>query len=310
VTSRTLLLTGANGFVGAHVAESAAAAGARVIAVGREPAPNDRLARFCDSYLSYDLADGWPGEASDGVDAVVHLAGLAAVGPSFEEPQRYIAVNSAIATHMFEHLLTQRRTAPRVVVVSSGAVYAPPDSPEDRISELSPTRASSPYAVAKLTVEAQAEYYGTRGLDTVVARPFNHIGPGQGSGFLVPDIATTVRRLPDGAPLRAGNLHTARDFTDVRDVARSYVLMALGHAPRERIYNVASGVARSGFDVLSVVCRELGRPVPEVVIDPAKMRPTDVPSITGDSSRLRSEFGWSPGISWERSITDFIHDTE
>lgn len=310
MSSKTLVITGANGFVGTHVAEAAATAGARVVAVGREPSPQSRLAELCDTYISSDLAEEWPSHASEGADAIVHLAGLAAVGPSFDQPQRYIEVNSAIATLMFESLLAERAEAPRVVVVSSGAVYAAPRAAGDRISESSPTQASSPYAVAKLTVEAQAEYYSTRGLTTVVARPFNHIGPGQGIGFLVPDIAAALRDLPDGAPFHAGNLHTARDYTDVRDVARSYVMMALGHSPRERVYNVASGRAHSGFDVLSLVCRALGRAEPEVLIDPAKMRPTDVPSITGDSSRLRSEFGWSPEISWERSITEFIHDTE
>ncbi|QLD12268.1 NAD-dependent epimerase/dehydratase family protein [Microbacterium oleivorans] len=307
MTLRTLLITGGNGFVGAHVAAMAAEEGISVWAAGRESRPHERLAPYCDEYFSRDLNEEW--RLPEGPDAVVHLAGLAAVGLSFDRPQRYISVNSSIMTNMCETLLHQDKR-PRVIVVSSGSVYAPPADTGDALSEDSPLTATSPYAVAKMLVENQAAYYAKRGLDTIVARPFNHIGPGQSSGFLVPDLTAAVNDLPLGAVLNAANLHAARDFTDVRDVARAYLTLAEAASHRHQTYNVASGVAHSGFDVLATICEILGRPTPEVRIDPSKLRPTDPMRITGDSSRLRSEFGWSPTVPWQRSIADFLSDNE
>lgn len=302
MTARTLVITGANGFVGIHVAALAAADGVRVWGLGREPEPSSGLAPHCEGYVSVDLHEEW--RAPDGVDAVVHLAGLAAVGPSFDQPQRYIDVNSGIMTRMCEALLSERATA-RVVVVSTGAVYAPPNG-DERLDETFKTIPTSPYAVAKLLVEAQASYYARRGLDTVIARPFNHIGPGQGLGFLVPDLADAISAVAPGEPVRAGDLSAARDFTDVRDVARAYLDLAFAQGHRHHVYNVASGRAYTGFQILEAVAHALGRPTPEVVVDPSRLRANDTPRITGSARRLVDEFGWRPQIDITQSITDFV----
>ena len=103
MTGSTLVVTGANGFVGGHVVRLARAAGHRVWAVGREPAASADIEAGCDRYIAADLSEGWP--IAEPVDAVIHLAGLAAVGPSFAEPQRYLSTNSAIVTSMCESLL-------------------------------------------------------------------------------------------------------------------------------------------------------------------------------------------------------------
>lgn len=302
MTRRTLVVTGASGFVGTHLSRLAADAGLRVVAIGREPEPTPALAVTCDRYVSADLAEGWP--LADPVDAVVHLAGLAAVGPSFSEPQRYITVNSAIMTAMGEALLLSSPEA-RVVVVSSGAVYAPHHD-ESALAEDSPAFAASPYAVSKLTVERQSEYYAHRGLDTIVARPFNHIGPGQGAGFLVPDLTAALRRLRDGEALTVGNLDTARDYADVRDVARAYLTLATAVSHEHRLYNVASGESHTGREVLDVIADELGADVPPIEVDPARLRPGDPARITGSAARLRDEFGWRPQTSWSDSIREYV----
>ncbi|GAA1926470.1 GDP-mannose 4,6-dehydratase [Microbacterium aoyamense] len=302
MSRRVLAVTGANGFVGAHVAALAAEAGAEVWAIAREDAPRPELAPYASRYYQADLAEEWP--APEGPTAVVHLAGLAAVGPSFDRPQEYLTVNSAIMTTMSESLRTAT-TAPRVVVVSTGAVYSPPDG-EGGVSEDDPLVPGSPYAVAKILVETQADYYARRGLDTVVARPFNHIGPGQSPGFLVPDLALAIESAPSGTAVQVGNIDAARDFTDVRDVARAYLLLAFADDHRHHVYNVASGEAHSGREILEEIARGLGRDVPPLEVDPARLRPNDPARIVGDASRLRSEFGWQPTIGWRRSIEDFL----
>jgi GDP-4-dehydro-6-deoxy-D-mannose reductase len=304
VSAPVLVVTGANGFVGGHVAAQATEAGYEVWGIGRDAAASPEFARNGARYIEADLAEGWPIDAE--VAAVVHLAGLAAVGPSFDAPQQYIQVNSSIMTAMCEALLSRSPRA-RCVVVSSGAIYAPP-AEGAALSETSPLAPSSPYAVSKILVETQAQYYAGRGLSTVVARPFNHIGPGQGPGFLLPDLARALRDLGPDDALSVGNLSAARDFTDVRDVARAYVGLAGSATNEHAVYNVASGTAHSGFEVLETLCAVLDRPVPRTRVDPARMRPNDPALIVGDAARLRDEHGWRPRYGWRDSVRDFVLD--
>jgi GDP-4-dehydro-6-deoxy-D-mannose reductase len=297
----TLVVTGANGFVGSHVVALAAEQGLSVWAIGRESTPSDDVAKYADRYFSADLAEKWP--VDDAFDAVIHLAGLAAVGPSFANPQRYIEINSRIMTNLGETVLASD-ARPRLVVVSSGAVYAP--TPSGTVSETSPTFASSPYVVAKLLVEQQCRYYAGRGLDVLVARPFNHIGPGQSQGFIVPDLTAAVRIATDEAPVRVGNLAARRDYTDVRDVASAYLTLAQAPSHAHDLYNISTGESQSGEDLLRVIGETLHRNDIRVEVDPARIRPNDPPRIAGDSSRLRDEFGWAPTISWEDSVREYI----
>jgi GDP-4-dehydro-6-deoxy-D-mannose reductase len=302
VSGPSLVLTGATGFVGEHVARAAKMLGYSITAVGREPSPSSGLARLVDDYMSADLTRGWPAKAE--TDAVIHLAGLAAVGPSYDSPQRYIEMNSRMVTAMCESILdTGRQT--RLLVVSSGAVYAPGDDGLP-IDEESPTAPTSPYAVSKLLVEMQAAYYAYRGLDITVARPFNHIGPRQDRGFLVPDLVYALGLLAPGQVLSVGNLDTARDYTDVRDVASAYLAIVSAPERRHSIYNVASGVSRTGREILATVASVLGIPVPTVEVDARRIRPGDPARITGSARRLRDEFGWSPTFDLRSSILDFV----
>ncbi len=300
--SRTLAVTGVDGFVGRHLAAMAAEQGWRVVGIAQAAAA-PALASSLSEYYQADLRHEWP--LDGGVDAVIHLAGLAAVGPSFAEPQRYIESNSSMVTTMCEALLAKGQRGTRIVGVSSGGVYAPPAA-SNPVSEDSPTVESSPYVVSKLLVEHQLAYYSRRGLDTVVVRPFNHVGPGQGPGFLIPDLALAMRDLTGEQPLRAGDLTTERDYTDVRDVARAYLMLAGADSLRSRVYNVASGNARSGHRVLELIAAAMGRSTPAVEIDPSRIRATDPRRITGAADRLRAEFGWQPEISLAKSIADFV----
>ncbi|MFB7893139.1 NAD-dependent epimerase/dehydratase family protein [Microbacterium sp. NPDC056044] len=302
MTAPTLAVTGATGFVGRHVVRLAHEAGYDVWAIGREQAPPAEIAPMLSQYSQADLTTAWP--VTTPVDAVIHLAGLAAVGPSFAAPQRYIEANSRMVTAMCEPILASGHPT-RMLIVSSGAVYAPRADGEP-IDESSPTSANSPYAVAKLLVESQAAYYRHRGMDVSIARPFNHIGPGQDLGFLVPDLAQALKTLSADEPLHVGNLDTARDYTDVRDVARAYLAIVSSERRQSFVYNVASGDSRTGREILTAISEDLGSPIPPIVVDAARLRPGDPERITGSAERLRTEFGWTPEIGWRRSITDFI----
>jgi GDP-4-dehydro-6-deoxy-D-mannose reductase len=286
-------VSGVNGFVGGHLVRELTDHGHEVIGLGIGPAAS-LVGGLLADYVDQDLTAGWP---SVDAAAVVHLAGLSAVGPSFDDPQGYIHGNSAPVTHLCEGLLAAGRS-PRVIVVSTGAVYAP----GVQLHEGSPTQAASPYGVSKLLVETQCAYYRRRGLDILVVRPFNHIGPGQQPGFLLPDLITAVR----AGRLTAGNLDTRRDYTDVRDVVRAYRLAVEEERIDAPVLNVCSGVSIAGRTMLELVAAALGVPVPEVTVDPDRLRPDDPAEISGDNTLAAEALGWKPSVPLEMTVRDTV----
>lgn len=300
-SSGRLVITGVGGFVGQHLAAAAHDAGWTVLGIGQAHDIPPELAAHLSDYVAADLRTEWPGGLR--ADAIIHLAGMAAVGPSFDRPQEYIEANSAMVTTMGESLVREGHPV-RLVGVSTGAVYAPPHG--HALDETSPLAQSSPYVVSKLLTEHQYGYYASRGIDTVIARPFNHIGPGQGPGFLVPDLTRNLLALPADQPLRVGNLATARDYTDVRDVAAAYLLLAGAAHHAHRSYNVASGVSISGNEILKMIAVAADRPMPQLEVDRSRFRANDPATIVGSAQRLRDEFGWAPTITVEQSIREFV----
>lgn len=294
-----IVVTGVTGFVGQALAENLAEAGYWVIGISDRAYVPERLSRFLGAYHCADLTMQWPEVGP--FSGLVHLAGLAATGPSFDRPQEYLQTNSSMVTHMFEDAL-RRQWRGRAIVVSSGAVYGGESGTP--LDEHAPLIASSPYVVSKLLVERQAEYYRRRGLNVMVVRPFNHVGPGQARGFIVPDLAARLATSDSGATLTTGNLDSARDYTDVRDVVRAYRMLLETPEPRHTTYNVCSGVSRTGWDVLAAVCRALSRPTPQTATSCS--RAIDPPVIAGDSGRLRSDTGWRPVIPFQQSVDAFV----
>ncbi len=297
----SLIVTGIDGFVGRHVARQAKAAGMAVHGIGYSSDPDSSVSDSVDTYVTADLRQGWPATPSAG--AVIHLAALAAVGPSFDHPQEYIEANSAMVTHMAESLFS-RGFEGTVLAVSSGGVYEPMD--DGVLTEAARIGFTSPYVVSKILVESQLDYYRKRGLRTVVARPFNHIGPGQGPGFLVPDLCQQLMEHASAEPMPVGNLTTHRDYLDVRDVASAYLTLVTSPTHRHLVYNVCSGVSVAGTEILERICAAMGIPVPATHADPTRYRPVDAQKVTGSSERLREEFGWAPQYPLAQSIADAV----
>ena len=292
---KKIAVTGINGFVGRHLTKELESAGCEVIGIGREDSCD-----FVENYYVCDLTEQWPDEVGE-VDAVIHLAGLAAVGPSFDSPQAYINLNSAMVTHMAEFYLKQEKK-PRLVIISSGSIYDP-NQPLP-ISEDGVIGLSSPYSVSKVLVENQAEYYRNRGLDCVIVRPFNHIGPGQLAGFIVPDLFEKISAAAPDTAVSVGNLETKRDYTDVRDIVRAYGKLALADTLSHAVYNVCSGKSYSGLEIFDFIKTATHRPDVTYNVDPSLVRPTDIPEIVGNSNRVQSELGWKPEITIEQTIQD------
>jgi GDP-4-dehydro-6-deoxy-D-mannose reductase len=303
---RRVMVTGANGFVGRHVIADLVGRGISVVAVGHaDERPPETVAT---DYFACDLADldqvqKLPlGE----VGAVINLAGLAAVGQSFSQRDRYLAVNVGVLDTLCTVAMQRRLVELRILAISSGAVYAAGQPmPLSESARVDPT--SSPYAESKLAMEERARTYRTAGLDCVVVRPFNHIGPGQSPGFLVPDLVAEIHRAQaQRVPLRVGNLSTRRDYTDVRDVAAAYVALAAADGLARETYNVCTGRSLSGTEILDAILEELGLSDMPVTVDPSKFRPSDQTEIVGDAGRVKGELGWKPAIPVRRSIRDFV----
>lgn len=298
--NKRIIITGINGFVGHHLASRLKNSGVNIVGIGHDPSVSESLKDIVETYYSQDLVEAWPDTGE--VDGVIHLAGLAAVGPSFDAPQRYINMNSAMVTNMCEYYLKQKKR-PRILLVSSGAIY---DSNQQLpINEDGRVNFGSPYAVSKVLNENQAKYYRNRGLDCVIARPFNHIGPGQAKGFILPDFYERISEVTTHT-IKVGNIDTKRDYTDVRDIVNAYVLLISASELKSDVYNICSSKSLSGWEILNKLKKELNRPEIEFEIDPSLVRPTDIVEITGDSSRIRGELGWQPIISIDQTIADFV----
>ncbi len=303
---KKIIITGVNGFVGNHLAREFSDAGYNIVGVGGRLL-GQKQPDCIDEYIEVDLTD--ENEVAkisfEGVDGVMHLAGLAAVGPSFDDPVGYVKKNVAMETYLFEAALRQG-VKPKFVIVSSGALYDPKASLP--LTESSSVVPSSPYAVSKITQEQMGQYYAMRGFEVVIARPFNHIGPGQGLGFLVPDLTKQIIDIEHGeaTKLLVGNLEAKRDFTDVRDIAHAYRLL-FENGRRGEIYNVCSGESHSGATILEKLM-SLSTAQVAVEQDPTRMRPSDVPNIYGSPDKLTKDTGWTPQIAIEQTLQDVIED--
>ncbi len=301
------MVTGANGFVGHHVVAELVSRGWGVVAVSRQDEVDAEIADLVESYLPCDLVSIEETRALPlaSVDVVINLAGLAAVGESFSQGEEYLRVNCGVLDTVCTVALEEGLSL-RVIAVSSGAVYAGgQEMPLRESATLDP--ASSPYAASKIAMEGRARHFRAAGVDCVVARPFNHIGPGQLPGFLVPDLTAQIQEARlSGAPMRMGNLSTRRDYTDVRDVAAAYVALAAAASCEYDTYNICTGRSLAGTEILAGLLAQLGLDDLPVEPDPAKSRPSDQPDIFGDNGRLATELGWRPMISIEESLRDFL----
>ncbi|HET9083675.1 MAG TPA: GDP-mannose 4,6-dehydratase [Candidatus Limnocylindrales bacterium] len=296
-------ITGAGGFVGPWLAQELEAHGHDVVrSAGRQPDVTDPAA------LSEWIERSAPA-------ALVHLAGVSTGKAATAEPARAIDTNVGGTVHLLE---ATRSVDPRPVVLipSSSEVYARPSVDELPLDEDSRLGPRGPYAQSKLAQESVALALGARSeTPVVVARAFNHTGPGQGPDFVVPALAERVTAVATGraASIPVGNLDVARDLLDVRDVARAYRLLiegavggVIGHG---MVVNVSSGRSVTIRDILQRLCDVAGVHAP-VEVDPTLVRADEPPEIRGDFGRIEALVGWRPTIALETTIDDVLHAAE
>lgn len=296
------LVTGASGFVGRYLTRRLAQDGDVFGAGG----PHEG-----DGYFPLDLHDAGSLNAAFDLaqpDTVFHLAAQAFVPRAIEAPAETYATNVMGTANVLAAMRAwQERSKQRVrlVYVSSAEVYGVQPQERMPIDELRATNPSNPYAASKAAAEALVlGEVRSFGVDAVITRAFNHIGPGQNARFVVPSFAAQLAEIASGAEpvLLVGNLEPKRDFLDVRDVVEAYAALSRAGTSGE-IYNVCSGTAISVREILGELIRIAHVPV-EVREDPSRMRPADVPVLYGSNAKLRSATGWSPRIPLRQTLQD------
>lgn len=308
-SGKRVLITGADGFVGRWLTKFLIERGADVMGLGLHP-PKERTPWDSCRYEVCDVTD------REGLFCLVddfrphwvfHLAAQSSVKRSWEEPDLTFRVALFGQEYLFRALL-ESGLDPVVLVACSAEEYGVVDEGELPLAEEQPLRPTSPYALSKVIQDYHAQFaYRSLGLRTIRARAFNVTGPGQPSHFVVADFARQIAEVESGLrkPLmEVGNLDARRDFCDVRDLVRAYLLLADRGRPGEA-YNICSGVDRTIKSVLDELVAMSEVPI-QVEVDPAKFRKVDVPVLRGDPRKIERETGWRAAIPFEKTLKDTL----
>jgi len=291
-----VLVTGANGFVGRHLCARLRDTGDAVIEA-RGPDAEGASIDLTDAAGVRDAVEAARPEA------VIHLAGFSSVAKSHQDPGGAFAVNALGAVNLLTAMRDVAAKA-RLVLIGSAEMYGALPAGV-RATEDFPMRPLSPYAASKVAAEvAGLQFHRAAKLEVIAVRPFNHIGRWQAPHFVVPSLARQIAAIRQGHAepvLRTGDLTPVRDFSHVADVVGAYALLVRNGVPGEP-YNVCSGEGRTIRSLLDEMLEVAGVEA-RVEVDPAKLRPAEIPSLVGDPAKIR-RLGWIPS----RTVTDALRE--
>lgn len=311
------LVTGIGGFAGAHLAACLLEAGHTVLGLVRERRAYPALEALARRHPGFDVDDFACADVADldavrqviadtRPDGVFHLAGIAFVPRAERDPERALVVNALGSRHVLAAVHAEA-PACRVVIVGSADMYGAAAHDGTPIDERCALRPVSTYGLSKAAADMAAfQQWWETDLPVVRARPFNHTGPGQSADFVCSDFARQVVRIERGeAPARlgVGNLGSARDFTDVRDIVRGYLLL-MERGVAGEAYNLCRGETLTIGAIVQQLQDAIAVPF-EVVEEGARVRRREVPRIVGNPSRARA-LGWEPQIPFERTLRDLL----
>jgi len=307
-----ILITGIAGFVGSHLAEQLLKTGNEIFGIYL---PGESLENIREIRKGLYLSDCDITQfdqlsrlvKSINPDQIYHLAALSSVGKSFSHPLDTIETNVRGTLYLLEILRSLKKRI-KIVVVGSSDMYGKVLPQEIPITEEKSLLPVSPYGVSKAACDLLAyQYFASYGVYVVRARAFNHTGPRQRTGFVIPDFASQIAKIETGLlppVLKVGSLSTKRDISDVRDVVRAYVsLMRKGKAGEA--YNICSQEAYSIKNVLKILL-SLSKKRIKVEVDEKKNRPAEIPILVGDNSKIRKATGWEAKIPLEKTLKDTL----
>ena len=307
-----VLITGITGFVGRHLRSLLRPPDDSVFGTSYpdKPLPSEADVFFLDMRWERDVyeivKDVKP-------EAVYHLAALSNVGHSWEKRRETLETNLMGTLYLLE-AVKKFTPGARVLFISSSDVYgfgSADASPVPKsLSEKDGAGVVNPYAFSKLACELLSDFYvRIENLDVVMTRSFPHTGPGQDPDFVCSDWARQVARIERGSAepvIRVGNLDCERDYTDVRDTVRAYVLL-MQKGRRGGLYNVCSGRGISLRNILGLLLSYSDAKI-KVEVDARKLRKVDIPVLVGDNSKLRADTGWEAEIPFEKTLRDLLTD--
>jgi GDP-4-dehydro-6-deoxy-D-mannose reductase len=307
-----VLVTGVSGFAGPVVVRALAEHGHDVHGLARHPPAAARLAGVPLTFHAADVCDA-AGlvrlVAEVAPDSVVHLAGVAEPAAAERDPDAAYRTNLGGTLAL---LAAARATAPRarLLVVSSSSVYGAVEPGELPVTEDLPPRPLTVYGASKAAAEIAALQWGRAyGLEVVVARPFNHTGPGQSPAYICAALASQVAAIEAGRQppvLAVGNVDPVRDVSDVRDVAAGYVAL-LERGRSGAVYNLCAGEGVSVAELIALL-RSLARLPLRARVDPARRRAQEVERLVGDHTRASRETGWKPRIALLDTLASVLDD--
>lgn len=305
---KTILVTGAGGFVGSHLVRALVAAGSSTV-YGNVYGSGNALQELlpASQIISGDLTD--PDFTQSLITRVkpqiiYHLAALSVVQDSIAKAGEVLTSNLRLQYNLLE---TVRLNLPgaRIVAICSANEYGLVKPEELPISEDVPLRPLNPYAVSKAAQDLLAyQYFLAHQLDVVRLRPFNHTGEGQTTDFIIPSLVRQFVEIAAGRlppQIEVGNLESVRDFTDVLDMVQAYILAA-DQAKGGEVYNIGSGVGYSVRQIIELLTQISGTEV-KVIQKTARVRVADVPVLLANSTKFNAATGWKPTHPLDATLT-------
>lgn len=308
----TVLVTGADGFIGSHLTEALLRKGYKVRALAQynsfnswgwlediDPALNGGLEVVCGDVRDASFCR----ELCRGVDIVFHLAALIAIPYSYEAPDSYVDTNIRGTLNICE--AARDAAVKRILITSTSEVYG--TARYVPIDESHPRQPQSPYSATKIGADALAmSFYNAFGLPVVIARPFNTYGPRQSARAIIPTVITQI--ASGQRVLKLGDLRPTRDFNFVSDTVAGFIALAETESPVEgREVNIATGTEISMADTVNTIARLMDVKV-DIITDGQRLRPgrSEVNRLCGDNSLITSLTGWHPEYSFDDGMRKTI----
>ncbi len=313
MAAKKALITGIGGFVGSHMAELLLSKGFEVYGLSRPRSRMD-LIEGIKPQLHLEDADILDSHSLYGTisrirpDYIFHLAAQSFVPTSWVSPSVTLEVNIIGSANLFE-AVRQAKINPAIQIACSSEEYGLVHPDEVPIKETNPLRPQSPYGVSKVAMDYLGyQYFCSYGMNIIRTRGFNHTGPRRGETFVTSNFAKQIAMIEKGKlepVIHVGNLEAQRDWTDVRDMVRGY-LLAVEKCDAGDVYNICTGNAVVIKDMLNMLIG-MSKVKVEIRQDPARMRPSEVPVLIGDNSKFVAKTGWKPEIPFEKTMEDLLN---
>ena len=302
---KKVLVTGVDGFVAGYLSDYLFKSGYDVYGTTiSETYKNDKIKIFKMNLLDAENVSDVIKNISPNM--IFHLAGQSAVGVSWQNPVLTMDVNVNGTLNLLEAVRINNINS-RILIIGSSDQYGIIKPENCPIKETQLQNPQSPYGISKKTQEEIGKLYvKAYKMNIIFVRAFNHIGARQGKNFVVPDFASKIVKIEKSAVpvLKVGNLDTLRDFTDVRDIVRGY-LMLLESGKIGESYNIGSGNVIKIKDILKKLINLSSKEI-KIEIDKEKFRPVDIPIVQCDNSKIKRDTGWSPEISIDETLKEVL----